>query len=186
MIHSYSMKVYKLLSTNEREEILGYILEHPSERINMNKLARVLGLSLGQIHKYVTILREYKLVIDDRLQEIPLTCALRLLWNIKRIKEGDVVGILRRSLPDITGIGVYGSWASGTNSEEADLDLWINMEKEPDDISIAKVRRELETRMRLSVDLTVTTVERLNHLRKKSDAFYFSLYNGIVLWGERL
>jgi len=180
------MKIYKLLSTNEREEILGYVLEHPSERINMNKLARLLGLSLGQIHKYITILREYKLVIDDRLQEIPLTCALRLLWNIKRIKEADVVGILRHSLPEIIGIGIYGSWASGTNLEGADLDLWVNMENEPDDLSIARVRRELEKRMQLPVDLTITTPDRLNHFRKKSDAFYFSLYHGIVLWGDRL
>jgi predicted AAA+ superfamily ATPase len=76
------MKIYPLLSTDERERILGYVLGHPSERINMNKLARELKLSVGQIHKYVTILREYKIVMDDRLQEIPLTCALRLLWNV--------------------------------------------------------------------------------------------------------
>jgi predicted nucleotidyltransferase len=180
------MKIYRLLSTDERERILGYVLEHPSERINMNKLARELKLSVGQIHKYVTILREYKIVMDDRLQEIPLTCALRLLWNLKRIKEAKVVGILRRGLPNIIGIGIYGSWASGTNSEGADLDLWVNTEKEPDDISIAKVRRELETRMQLPVDLTITTPDRLAHFRKKSDAFYFSLYHGIVLWGDRL
>lgn len=180
------MKMHPLLSTKEREKILGYLLEHPSGRINMNKLARELKLSVGQIHKYVSILRKDGLVVGDELQEIPFTCALRLLWNLKRIQEADAVRILRRHFPKLKGVGIYGSWAGGTNLEDADLDIWVKMKKEPGDIELAKARKEIEGKIGVPVDITITTPERLEHFLEKSEAFYFSLYNGRILWGEGL
>src|SRR3989338_3592857 len=148
------MNIHDLLSTSERERILGYLLEHPSEKISMNGLARKLGLSAGQIHKYVGILRGEGLVLGTALQETPLTRALRLLWNIKRIQEAKVVDVLRGRFPESEGIGIYGSWAHGTNFEGADLDIWLSMKKEPEDLKIAKARRELEERAGVPVDIT--------------------------------
>lgn len=179
------MKIYPLLSTKEREKILGYLLYH-QENINMNKLARKLNLSVGQIHKYVSILRKEGLVVNDELKETPFTCALRLLWNLKRIQEAGVVGMLRNCFPELEGLGLYGSWASGTNLEGADLDIWVKMKKEPGDLEIVKARKEIEPKIGVPVDITIATPERLEHFREKSDAFYFSLYNGIILWGEGL
>lgn len=180
------MNIHSLMSTTEREMILGYLLEHPSEKINMNKLARKLALSTGQIHKYVTILRNAGLVNKDQLQESPLARALRLVWNLKRIEEADVVEILKRSFPNASGFGLYGSWASGSNYEDSDLDIWIKVKNEPKDLEMAKAKKELASAIGVSVDLTVATPKRLEHFREKSDAFYFSLYNAITLWGDGL
>jgi len=180
------MEIHWLLSTKEREKILGYILEHPSEKINMNGLARKLNLSPGQIHKYVSILRKTGLVSKDRLQELPITSALRLLWNLLRIQKEELIQTLNRHFPKSKGIGIFGSWARGSNLEESDLDIWIKMEKEPGDLELAKARKELERKMGVSVDITVVTPQRLEYFKQKSDAFYFSLYNGILMWGEGL
>ena len=108
------------------------------------------------------------------------------MWNIKRIQEAKVVDVLRGRFPESEGIGIYGSWAHGTNFEGADLDIWLSMKKEPEDLKIAKARRELEERAGVPVDITTATPERLKHFREKSEAFYFSLYNGLILWGEGL
>ncbi|MCK4318948.1 nucleotidyltransferase domain-containing protein [Candidatus Micrarchaeota archaeon] len=180
------MNIHTLLSTEEREKILRYLLKNPSNEINMNKLARELRLSVGQIHKYVTILRKERLVDQNRLQEIPITKTLRLLFNIKRIQEKRLVAILKNHLPKSKSIGIYGSWANGTNLEGADLDIWVKMDNEPADLELAKTRKKLEKKLGVPVDLTIATPERLKHFREKSDAFYFSLYNGIILWGEGL
>ncbi len=180
------MEIHPLVSTEERELILGYLLAHPSEKINMNGIARELGLSPGQIHKYVSILRKEGLVKGDEWAEGPLAHALRLLFNIKRIGGAEVVGILRRELPGVTGVGIFGSWASGTNLEGSDLDIWVKMGKEPEELAVARARRKLEERVGAPVDIVIATPERMEHFRKKSDAFYFSLYNGRFLWGEEL
>ena len=179
------MNITRLLSTKEREKILGYLLTRPSEEMTMRALAGKLGLSAGQIHKYFGILRKEGLFEGDRLKEGPLTASLRLLWNVKRIEEAGVVEILRRRIRKVAGIGIYGSWAAGTNSEDSDLDLWVKTEAEPlDDLEIAKARKELESKLGVPADIVIASSERLKRFREKSDAFYFSLYNGRLLWGE--
>ncbi len=180
------MNVSQLFSTKEREKILDYLLEHPSEQINMNKLARKLNLSPGQIHKYISMLRKSHLVERDKLKETPFTRAFRLVNNLKRIEKSKIVSLLRTTSPGITGMGMYGSWASGSNLESADLDIWLKVKNEAADEDIAKVRKELEKKLGAPVDIIVATPERLEHLHEKSDSFYFSLYNGILLWGEGL
>lgn len=180
------MRIYPLLSTEEREKILGYLLAHPSEKINMNRIARELGLSPGQVHKYVSILRKEGLVEKDEWKEGPPAHSLRLLFNLKRIGEADAVGILCRELPGVKGIGIFGSWASGTNIEGSDLDIWVKIGKEPKELAVAKARKRLEEKIGAPVDVIIATPERMKHFREKSDAFYFSLYNGRILWGEGL
>ncbi|MFH1448245.1 MAG: nucleotidyltransferase domain-containing protein [Candidatus Micrarchaeota archaeon] len=186
MIHSQNMNICPLFATKEREKILDYLLEHPSERINMNGLARKLHLSPGQIHKYITILRKAGLVEKDTIKETPLTGVLRLTHNLKRIAQTKLVDILRRGFPRVKGIGIYGSWASGTNLEDADLDIWLKIEKEPADENMAKMRKKLEKKLGIPVDIVIATPERLKHFQEKSDSFYFSLYHGRILWGEGL
>ena len=180
------MKIQPLFSTKERELILAYLLDHPSEKINMNQLARKLRISVGQIHKYISILRREGIVKDNNLQDTPTIRSLRILHNLQKINERKVIQLLKRSIPDILGIGIYGSWAKGTNIENADLDIWIKIKKSPSDIDIAKTRKEIESAIRVSVDMTIATPESMKHFREKSDSFYFSLYNGIKLWGKEL
>jgi predicted nucleotidyltransferase/DNA-directed RNA polymerase subunit H (RpoH/RPB5) len=180
------MRIHPLLSTEEREKILGYLLMHPSEKINMNGVARELGLSPGQVHKYVSILRKEGLVEKDEWKEVPLAHSLRLLFNIKKVGGAGIVDVLRRELPGVEGIGIFGSWASGTNAEGSDLDIWVKMGKEPEELAVAKARKRLEGKVGVPVDIVIATPERMKHFREKSDAFYFSLYNGRILWGEGL
>jgi predicted nucleotidyltransferase len=180
------MHFSEIFSTKERIKILGYLLEHPSKKINMNKLARKLKLSPGQIHKYITILRKEKIVIKDCINESSYTHSLRLLWNLKRIQKSSLEKILQRSFSKLKGYGIFGSWANGTNTEEADLDIWLKMDKEPDDLQIANARREIQKKIGVAVDLVVATPIKLKHFKDKSETFYFSLYHGKVLWGENL
>ena len=180
------MKIQPLFSTKERELILAYLLDHPSEKINMNQLARKLKISVGQIHKYVSILRKEGIVKGIGIQDTPMVRSLRVLRNLQRIEEKKLINRLKRHIPNILGIGIYGSWADGTNKENADLDVWIKLEKSPADIDIAKTRKELENVILVPVDITIATPEHMKHFREKSDSFYFSLYNGIKLWGEEL
>ncbi|MFH0818070.1 MAG: nucleotidyltransferase domain-containing protein [Candidatus Micrarchaeota archaeon] len=180
------MNINPLFASEERERILSYLLEHPSERINMNQLARKLRLSPGQIHKYMTILRKEKLVTKDLLKPTPLTNVLRMMNNLKRIERAGIVDLLKENFPKSTGIGMYGSWASGANVENSDLDLWLKMRKEPKDLEIARIRKQIENILGAPADIVIATSERLEHFHEKSDSFYFSLFNGITLWGEVL
>jgi predicted nucleotidyltransferase len=186
MIYSQNMSINALLSTKERLAILEHALYHPDEPINMNRMAKLLKLSPGQIHKYVEILRGEGLVEADRVQETPLAQSLRALLNTSRVEGADVDGILRKHFPKMKGWGLFGSWAAGTNFEGSDLDIWMKLEKEPPDLELARAKNEIAKKLGVQADLIAATPKRLDGFRQKSDAFYFALYNGKRMRGEGL
>jgi predicted nucleotidyltransferase len=180
------MDISPLLSTKERVKILAHILRRPSDDIVPDRLAREAGVSKSQAHKYAGILRGCGVVKGRRLQETPAVHAIRALLNVEMLERANAVAIIRRHFPGASGIGMFGSFASGTNSEGSDLDIWIKVAAEPSDLEAAHAKRELSGRLGAPVDIVAATPKRLLHLREKSDAFYFSLYNGKVLWGDPL
>lgn len=180
------MKMQTLFSTDERERILFYLLGHPSQEINLSSLARLLKVSVGQVHKYIAIMKKLGLMKGGRLCDTAAVRALRVILNLDIIEKKNVVKLIRAELPEVKGIGVYGSWANGTNNEAADLDLWLKTAKQFKDVDVAMLRRLLEKKLGASIDLTIVTPERMEHFREKSDSFYFALFNSILLWGENL
>lgn len=51
----------------------------------------------------------------------PYVKAMKIFFNIKKLTEKNVPDKLR--LLEIAGARIYGSWASGTNYEDSDLDI---------------------------------------------------------------
>ncbi len=182
------MNISPLFSTPKRELLLCRLLSRPSETLNMNGLARELKISPGQVHKYAGILQKEGLFESrgGKLADSPNTRALRVVCNLKRAESGRVVQILRRYFPNAAGIGVFGSWVKGTNNEGSDFDVWIKIENEPEDLLVARARRELERSLGVPADITIATPSRVSGFKEKSGSFYFSLFSGITLWGAEL
>ena len=172
--------------TKRAERLLFYILEHPNEEISQTRLAKKLGMSPGQVHNYVARWRKCGLVKGSRAVDSPEVRALRRWRNILRVGKADVVKLILRHFPKAKGIGVYGSWAEGTNEEGSDLDAWVRLENKPDDLALANAGREIADKLGVQVDLTVLTPNQEKEWLERNDAFYFSIYHGIVLWGSGL
>lgn len=180
------MNMQPLFSTKERELILDYLLDNPDEEINMNGLARKLGVSPGQVHHYLGILEKQGLFRNRKLVDNAITRSLRVVKNLNRIKESRAVERIRKKLPRAKGIGVYGSWANGTNKWSSDLDLWVKINKDLSDLELAKLNKELSEKIGVSVEVLIATPDRMEHLRKNVESLYHSLFNSITLWGESL
>ncbi len=175
-----------MLSTRERVALLEYLLRRPSLEIVPDRVARSTGMSRSQAHKYVNLLRRGGIVAGRRLLDSPFLQAMRALFNIRKIEGANVGGILKRHFPKMRGWGIFGSWGSGTNDERSDLDIWVRLEKEPGDLEMARARKGISGKLGVPVDIVAATPERLENLREKSPAFYYSLYNGKVMEGEGL
>jgi predicted nucleotidyltransferase len=111
-------------------------------------------------------------------KELSLSKGIKILLNIERID------LLKINKPFIKGIGVYGSWANGTNTVDSDIDIWIKTDKYPDEKELAHLSKILREMTLTDVQLLVLTPEKIEQI-KKDTSFFSSLYNGsFLLWGE--
>jgi len=180
------MRFFDLVSTPEREKVAGHVLRHSSQPIRINAMARELHLSPGQVHKCVQRMRDLELVREDRIIEGPRITSLRRMFNVSELEEKKIASLIQEGFKPCLGIGVYGSWASGTNTEDSDLDIWIKLGIQPPDASIAATRRKIQQRLGVSVDFVFATRERMQDIAAKSPSLFYALHQGIVLWGEPL
>ncbi len=79
-------------------------------------------------------------------------------------------------------MGLYGSWARGTNHQESDLDVWIRADSLPPESMLARLQRDLSQQADSEVNLLVLTPEKLERLKKEDKPFYNSLVlNSVTL-----
>jgi predicted nucleotidyltransferase len=90
-------------------------------------------------------------------------------------------------LGSVKGLGLYGSWARGTNHQESDLDVWIKADSLPPESVLARLQKDLSLQSDSEVNLLVLTPEKLERLKKDDTPFYNSLVmSSVTLKGEPL
>jgi len=170
----------------ETERAIDFILSNPTREIRVRELARQLKVSPAHISKTLKILRKRDVLKDGKVDmSNPYVKALKIFLNIKKLAEKNVPDKLK-SL-GVAGAGVYGSWASGTNYEDSDLDIWVKAGKHPGEVRVASLLADLRKSVGSNVQILVLTPERLARLRKEDPIFYFSLvYGSMLIYGEAI
>ena len=171
----------ELFKTKERTSILRYVMYRKSFRAV--DVSRETGVTKGLVSRYLHILVLHGLVKKSGRVYSPHDCALcraiRLLINLERI---DLSAL---ALGSASGIGLYGSWAMGTNDQESDLDFWIKADGLPDQSILIRLQRDLSVQTGSEVNLLILTPEKLDRIRKEDPPFYSSLaFNSVTLKGE--
>jgi len=178
------VNINKLFSTKEREKILRYVLiKRKSFRVTT--VAKSLNISKGLVSQFLDYL--YKLNVLKKQGSLysvnfdfGLTKAIKILLNVSLID----VRIFKK-IPNILGVGLYGSWAKGTNDVTSDVDIWIKLKKPVNEKYIAEIEQKLRERTMHDVSILSLYPEKLKRIKKEEVELYNSLfYNSIVLWGE--
>ncbi|WP_244987659.1 nucleotidyltransferase domain-containing protein [Methanoculleus chikugoensis] len=83
------------------------------------------------------------------------------------------------------GIGVYGSYAEGTNTAGSDLDLWVLVDAYTPDLEVpaARVGKSAGATVGAETNLLILTSERLSDLRETDQPFYTNLVRSSVTLG---
>lgn len=170
----------------EKGRILEYILDNPSKPIKVRGLAKELKVSPAYVSRSLKLFGKLRIIRDGKVDlSSPLTRALKTLVNIKRLVDNRVDEVLQKL--GALGAGVYGSWASGTNTEDSDVDIWIKTDKHPGELKVASVSAEIRSLLKKNVQILVLTPGRLEGLRASDPSFYYSLvFGSIVLYGEHI
>lgn len=172
-------------SSGERIRLLNFFLKHPDREIKIRETAKKLNVSPAFVSKTTSALKKDRMVIKNKINtQNPLTRATKFFLNIKLLDDVGLVNKIRLIFPQCLGVGLYGSWSTGYNDSESDLDLWLKSEEKETDEKILKIRRLAKSELNLEANVLVLNKKRIQELRKKDFVFYYSLVNSFLLWGE--
>jgi hypothetical protein len=106
----------------KRCRLINHILDNPEHDPAVEELYRTLRLSKGFISQSLRLLEENKILKKNKKYRVnlenPLTKGLKILLNLERIEVKKFKKIL-----SLLGVGLYGSWANGTNKKDIDVDF---------------------------------------------------------------
>jgi predicted nucleotidyltransferase len=147
-------------------------------------LAKELELSKGLISKYLDILDKFGIVNKSKRFRVnledPITRSLKIFFNLRRIDLGRI-----KKNRHVLGIGLYGSWATGTNTRDSDVDIWLKLDKRLSEDIVAGFSADISRKTGYEVSILILTPDRIKRLRNEDRIFYHSLvFGSILLWGE--
>lgn len=179
----------ELFKTEERAKILRYVMFRSI--FSVSEVSRAAGVNKGLVSRYLHILENQGLLERDGRRYVLLDGALprvvRLLLNLEKL-DLPTLGLGSFDGPKgLKGLGLYGSWASGTNSLDSDLDVWISADSLPEERGLSRLQRDLILRAETEVNLLVINQQKLAELKINDPPFYKSLImNSLTIKGKKL
>ena len=183
--HHIKAMLSELLSSEERIRLLKYALT--TSPATVTDASNECGVSKGLASRYFAILVEEGYLERDGRDfswiDNPRTRSLKAFLNVEALEK-------QVDLPEwAIGIGLYGSWSTGTNTSESDLDLWLLVEEigPETELEVARLERDLSASMGCEATILVLTIDKLAALREEDLPFYMSLIREAkTLAGESL
>lgn len=183
MHETYLPEIFK---TKERVRILDYVSTRDS--VTATDIIRETRASKAFVSRHLHLLVRVGLLAKDKRtyqwQKTTESVAIRRLMNI------ELLTTTIDHLPEwANGIGVYGSFAAGTNTGTSDIDLWVllptySMESE---LRIAQLEKEIRSATGYETHILILTQEKLMHLKEHDVPFYSGLRKtSLTIRGESL
>ncbi|WP_214083926.1 helix-turn-helix domain-containing protein [Methanoculleus sp.] len=171
----------ELFKTEERIRILRHIAERSP--VTATAVAAATGTSKALVSRYLRLLAQNGFCTQRGREyawnENARSLAVKRLLNIDLLMTAVV-------LPEwAQGIGVYGSYAEGTNTADSDLDLWVLVDEYTPDLEVpaARVGKSAGAAVKTEANLLILTPDRLSDLRETDQPFYTNLVQSSVTLG---
>lgn len=165
-----------LFRTRERVTILAYTLDRTA--CTVQEIADATGITKGLVSRFLALLAREGILVRDgrgyRLLTTVLTRQIKILININRARS--IISLP----PWARGIGLYGSWAGGTNTTESDLDIWITADTLPEQLVIASLERTWRKNCSCELHLLILTPEKIQALKTRDQPFSASFLRSAI------
>ncbi|MBI4044262.1 MAG: nucleotidyltransferase domain-containing protein [Candidatus Diapherotrites archaeon] len=176
-----------LFGSSLKTRLLEFLFAEPNKEIKVRETARKLKISPAVVSKTLFELEKKGFVSGKKIGlSNPETRAVKTLFNVSKLSHIGLVKKIRKTFPKCSGIGVFGSWQTGTNHPDSDIDLWVKTEENADDEKIIPLRIFIGEKTGSEANLLVLSKKRAREMKEKDFVFYCSLAGSLVLWGETL
>lgn len=172
-----------LFKTDERIKILKTILN--KYNCTVKDISTETGVSKGLVSRYLDHMRKDGLLersgMTYHAKSQSLTKALKIVLNLDKLKWNEI------SPRWVESAGLYGSWASGTNKEDSDLDIWIKVKQYPAEDDLNELYKNLKDKTSSELNILILTSDKLESIKKSDIPFYNSLKNNsLILEGDKI
>ena len=171
----------KLKFTKLDNEIIEFLFRNPTTSFMGKEIAdkvkfsqTAVAKSIERLSKMGIVIREKKIVLSIKLNRDDKDLFyLKRIYNLKSIYSSGLMNKLSKELPGSTII-LFGSYSSGEDTEESDIDLAAvgYIEKK---IDLVKFENKLQRKIEISF---------FNDLKKIDKNLKESILNGIILKGS--
>ena len=72
-------------------------------------------------------------------------------------------------------VGIYGSFAAGTDTPESDIDMWIYSQEYIDAVELKETARKIEKEFKKEVKLLILNPEKIKNMKENDPEFYYRL-----------
>ena len=163
------------LLTRINLEIIAIISE---ESLSLRDIASRLRCSVGKVHQAIKLFKQNGLVKTEKIKNRliikpdrnnPIYQKIKALINISKIINSKTYKRIKK----IGIIGIYGSYAHGSDDKESDVDLLILTDRK--ELELREMIRELEKELSKKINPLILTRQKLNNLERENKEFYIRL-----------
>ena len=149
-----------------------------------SKIAKNLGLSIGSVFDTLKALEEMGIIkgnkigratIYEPVKNHPVIKPFHIFDNILQLNE-----LVKSLKPHCRKIILFGSCATGEDTLESDIDLFI-IADEDEQTTVRKIISKFRSDREIK-PVIIDTVEFME-MQEKDNAFYLEVTKGIELWG---
>ncbi len=171
----------ELFKTQERLNILGEVFLR--NEIRVTEISKDTNTSKGLVSRFLKEMEKEGILLRKGQKyynkNTPLVKAIKVVLNLNILKWEEI------SPPWSRSAALYGSWASGTNTDESDVDIWIKTDKAPPTHELTQLYKKIRNKTSSEIHILILTPEKIEDIKLNDPPFYDSLKNNsLVLEGE--
>jgi len=175
-----------------RRDLLSLFFSNPSQKYYLRELERLLVYSAGSIRRELLKFKKDRIFRTEKAgnllyyylnQEHPLYEEIKSIVSKTIGIEGTLSQELAR-LQNVKIAFIYGSYASGTDTAESDIDIMII--GDPDVSAVNKKLSRLEKKLKRDINVSIHTLDEYQKRKKEKRGFIMELLKNprIILVGD--
>jgi DNA-binding MarR family transcriptional regulator len=172
--------VYDLSKIFNRSNIRILSLLKKEDGLYIREIAERLDISPFSVHKSIKLFNKMGFIEEKKvknrktiylIRQDPLLIKIISLINISEIIENK--NFIK--LTKFGKIGIYGSFGSGEDVKESDIDLWFFPLEKISNIELKEITREIEKEFEMEVKLLVLDNSKIHDFMQNDPEFYYRL-----------
>lgn len=175
--------VSKYMIATNAQKVISFSLTNPNKPYFERDIARKTGISFGSANKLLNQLKKDGILqrkAEGRMNYYsidisnPYTKEIKILNNLLLVEP-----LIDKIKPIAYKIVLFGSWASGTDNENSDIDLFIVSSKSSDVLAITdkfseKINKKIQAILKTPAEMMSTDA--------KNDVFMKQVEQGKIMW----